>query len=291
MREAIVMKFNAEFFTNQFQQMLSVYAPKVVGAFIVLIVGFWLSSRLSSIIKNLVLKRSGEAILGAFIGSIAGVGLKACVLVSAVSMLGVATSSFVAIFGAAGLAIGLALQGSLSNFAGGMLIILFKPFKKGDYIKGAGDAEGNVEDIQIFQTVLRSADNKRVFVPNATLSNSTIVNFSAEGTRRVSFIFGIGYDDDLIKAKDLLRKIAENCPYVIDHDEKTVVGVESHGDNSVNFQVHIWVKSENYWPACYYMPEKVKLSFDEAGISIPYPQLNLHFPKSMKSLKCDSTVL
>jgi small conductance mechanosensitive channel len=189
-------------------------------------------------------------------------------------MVGIATTSFVAILGAAGLAIGLALQGSLANFAGGVLILLFKPFKVGDYIEAQGYS-GTVNEIQIFNTILKSLDNKTIIIPNGNLSNDCITNYSTEPLRRVDFVFGIGYEDDIKKAKEVLLTIIKSDSRVLKEPEP-FVSIGELGDSSVNFTVRVWCNKEAYWDVYFDMFEKVKLEFDKQGISIPFPQRDVH---------------
>jgi small conductance mechanosensitive channel len=189
-------------------------------------------------------------------------------------MLGVQMTSFIAILGAAGLAVGLALQGSLANFAGGVLLLLFKPFKVGDFIEAQGFS-GSVNAIQVFNTVLKTPDNKTIIIPNGNLSNGAITNFTAEKNRRVDWTFGIGYSDDIKKAKEILVQLIKSDPRILDEPE-AMVALSELGDSSVNFVVRAWVKLEDFWGVYFDIQEKVKLTFDEQGISIPFPQRDVH---------------
>jgi small conductance mechanosensitive channel len=189
-------------------------------------------------------------------------------------MIGVETTSFVAILAAAGFAIGLALQGSLGNFAGGVLILLFKPFKVGDFIEAQGET-GSVKKIQIFNTILTTGDNKTIIIPNGPLSNGNITNYSTQDTRRVDMVFGIGYDDDIKKAKTILEKMIKSEKRAI-RLEDSLVAVGELADSSVNFKVRVWVNSGDYWGVYHDFHENVKLTFDKEGISIPYPQMDIH---------------
>ena len=195
-------------------------------------------------------------------------------LISVVSMLGVATTSFIAVLGAAGLAIGLALQGSLANFAGGVLIALFKPFVAGDVIDAQGFL-GKVEKIEIFNTIIKTPDNQKVILPNGPLSNGPITNVTAEPIRRVDMVFGIGYDDDIKKAQGILLEIARNNTKVL-KDPAPQVRVGELADSSVNFKVRPWCKTEDYWDVYFDITEEVKKRFDSEGVSIPYPQTDVH---------------
>ncbi|HCM47544.1 MAG TPA: mechanosensitive ion channel protein, partial [Colwellia sp.] len=200
--------------------------------------------------------------------------LKAIQIIIFASMLGIQTASFIAILGAAGLAIGLALQGSLANFAGGVLILLFRPFKNGDAIKAQGYV-GSVEEIQIFNTILKTFDNQRIVIPNALLSNGCVTNINVNGTRRVDMVFGIGYNDDITKAKALLRSIIEADERVL-KDQPVDIWVGEHGESSVNLFVRPWANAADYWGIYFDMMEKVKIEFDKANISIPFPQRDVH---------------
>jgi small conductance mechanosensitive channel len=196
------------------------------------------------------------------------------VILAALGMLGIQTTSFIAVLGAAGLAIGLALQGSLANFAAGVLMIIFRPFKVGDYIEGAGTA-GVVEEMQIFTTMLATPDNKTVIIPNAKLSADNIVNYSTKGTRRADMVFGIGYDDDIDKARDIIAKILSDDERVME-DPAVQIAVSELADSSVNFVTRAWVKSGDYWGVVFETTEAVKKRFDAEGISIPFPQRDVH---------------
>lgn len=256
------------------------YLPQLVLALVVLGVGFWISGKIKKlIIKTLQLKNVDVSLQG-FLGSLGSVLFKILVVVSAASMVGIQTTSFIAILGAAGLAIGLALQGSLANFAGGVLVLLFKPFKVGDYIEAQGFS-GTVKEIQIFNTVLTTPDNKRIVLPNGPVAGGPITNYSSEATRRVDFVFGIGYADDLLKAKELLEKVAEEDSRIL-KDPAPFVAVKELADSSVNFVCRFWVNASDYWPVYFETTQKVKLLFDEKGISIPFPQQDIHvFPQKL----------
>ncbi len=248
--------------------------PQILLALIVLIVGLWVIRILSKGIARTLEKSKVEISLQKFLISLFSIGLKILLLISIAAMLGIATTSFVAIIGAMGLAVGLALQGSLANFAGGVLILLLKPFKVGDVIEAQGHI-GKVEQIQIFNTILKTPDNKTIFIPNAGLSNGSITNFSLEPLRRVDMTFGIGYDDDLKKAKQILMTMVESDERILKDPAPQVV-LSELADSSVNFAVRVWVKQEHYWGVYFDFQEKVKLAFDEQGISIPYPQHDVH---------------
>ena len=212
-----------------------------------------------------------------FLGSIVNAILLLFVIIAALDQLGVDTSSLVALIAAAGLAIGLALQGSMQNFAAGVMIIVFKPFKCGDFID-AGCVSGMGEKVQIYSTTMLTGDNKEVIVPNGGINGGAITNFSARATRRVDMVFGIGYDDDIRKAKEILEGLVAADDRIL-KDPAPVVALSELADSSVNFIVRPWVNSGDYWAVMWDMNEKVKTSFDEAGISIPYPQMDVHLHK------------
>jgi small conductance mechanosensitive channel len=196
------------------------------------------------------------------------------IIISALGALGVQTASFIAIIGAAGLAVGFALQGSLANFASGVMLIIFRPFKSGDYVE-AGGTSGSVEAIQIFNTTLKTPDNKKVIVPNSQITGDKIVNYSAMDKRRIDLVFGIGYDDNIRQAKEILEKIITEDSRIL-KDPAPVIAVLELGDSSVNFAVRPWVNTADYWAVYFDITEKVKLTFDENNISIPYPQTDVH---------------
>jgi small conductance mechanosensitive channel len=199
------------------------------------------------------------------------------VIIAAINTLGVQTTSFIAVIGAAGLAIGFALQGSLANFASGVMLIIFRPFKAGDFVE-AGGTSGAVEAIHIFNTVLKTPDNKKVIIPNSKVTGDNIVNYSAKDTRRVDLVFGIGYEDDIRKAKQTLEQIVASDERVL-KDPAPTIAVSELGDSSVNFVVRPWVNTADYWSVYFDLTEKVKLTFDDQGISIPFPQTDVHLHK------------
>ncbi len=248
--------------------------PQLLLAIFVLFVGLWIIRVLQRIVTRAMEKAGVEISLQKFINSLVSLGLKILLIVSVASMVGIATTSFIAVLGAISFAVGLALQGSLANFAGGVLILLLKPFKVGDVVEVQGFV-GIVDQIQIFNTILKTFDNKTIFIPNAALSNGNITNYSMEPTRRVDMTFGIGYDDDLKKAKELLKKLVNEDERIL-KDPAPLVALAELADSSVNFTVKVWVKKEDYLNVFYDFQEKVKLTFDEQGISIPYPQHDVH---------------
>jgi small conductance mechanosensitive channel len=254
------------------------YGLKIVGAILIFIIGRIVAGMLANLVKKMMMKGNADETLVKFLVSLTRIALLTFVIIAAISTLGVETTSFVAIIGAAGLAIGFALQGSLSNFASGVMLILFRPFKTGDFVE-AGGSMGTVEEIHIFNTIMKSPDNKKIIIPNSKITSDSITNFSAKETRRVDMVFGIGYDDDIRKAKDTLTKIINDDSRVL-KDPAPTIAVSELADSSVNFVVRPWVKSADYWGVFFDITEKVKLTFDEQGISIPYPQTDVHLHKS-----------
>ena len=259
---------------DKIYQLLSVYGLKVLAALAIFIVGRWVAKGVRNLVRRVMAKGQVDPTLVTFTANLAYIGLLAFVVIAALGQLGIQTTSFIAILGAAGLAIGLALQGSLSNFAAGFLLIIFRPFKVGDLIEGAG-VFGVVEAIQIFTTQLKTADNKTVIVPNAKLTDDNIVNWTVKGTRRVDMVMGIGYEDDIDKARSLMADIIDSDARIL-KDPAPQISVSELADSSVNFVVRPWVKVEDYWGVYFDLTEKIKKSFDSNGISIPYPQRDVH---------------
>ena len=258
--------------------LLAAYGLKLVFAIVIFVVGRWVAKLFGKLIQRVMEKRDVDETLRSFVGNLIYYALLTFVVLAALGQLGIQTTSFIAVIGAAGLAVGLALQGSLANFASGFLMILFRPFKVGDFIEGAGVA-GTVESLQIFTTQLRTPDNKKIIIPNASLTGDNIINWSATGTRRVDMVFGIGYDDDIKQAKDTLQALLEADERIL-KDPAPLIAVGELADSSVNFNVRPWVKSGDYWAVKFDFTEKVKLTFDEKKIGIPYPQMDVHLDKT-----------
>ncbi|MDA1076692.1 MAG: mechanosensitive ion channel [Proteobacteria bacterium] len=250
------------------------YGPQLILAIVVLVIGLWIINRITGLAGRAMERTRTEATLSRFLTSLISIGLKALLLISVASMIGIETTSFIAILGAAGLAVGLALQGSLANFAGGVLVLMFRPFKVGDFVEAQG-ISGVVSSIQIFHTIIKTGDNKVIVVPNGALSNGIITNYSREETRRVDFVFGIGYGDDIAKAKAILERLVSEDERSL-KDPAPLVVVSALADSSVNFTVRVWVKSDDYWATYFAITEAVKLAFDAQGISIPFPQRDVH---------------
>ncbi len=250
------------------------YAPKVLLAIVVLIIGLWLIRILNRATVSVMKKREIDLSLQTFLASLLGMTLKVLLIISVVSMVGVQMTSFIALLGAAGLAVGMALSGTLQNFAGGVMILIFKPFKVGDFID-AQSYMGVVKEILIFNTILTTPDNKTIILPNGPLSTGSMVNFSTQKTRRLDFVFGISYSDDIDHAKKVLKDIVDADTRF--HTEPApLIAVSELADSSVNILVRAWTNSEHYWDIYYEMFEKVKKSFDREGITIPFPQSELH---------------
>ncbi len=249
------------------------YGPKVLLAIFTLIIGLWLIKKLVNK-TNASFTAKADPSLASFMSSLVSVLLKLMLFIAVASMIGIQTTSFIAVLGAAGLAVGLALQGSLANFAGGVLILLFKPFKVGDWIEAQGHS-GAVKHIQIFNTILTTGDNRIVVIPNGPLSNGSLVNVNQQPTRRIDFSFGIGYGDDIDKTKSVLEGLVASETRIL-KDPAHLIVVEALADSSVNFKVRVWVNTADYWGVNFAMIEAVKKAFDAEGISIPFPQRDVH---------------
>lgn len=261
---------------NQAMSLVMTYAPKVVLAIVTLIVGMWLINRFVGVLDNKLGKK--DPTLNKFLCGLISAILKILLLISVASMVGIATTSFIAIIGAAGLAVGLALQGSLANFAGGVLILIFKPFKVGDVIDAQGYL-GSVREISILYTIVDTFDNRRIVIPNGQLANASLTNLSAYETRRCDMSFGIGYNDDIDKAKAVCKRLIEEDERALKDPEPLIV-VGALGESSVDLTVRAWTKSADLWPFYWDMHEKVKKAFDAEGISIPFPQRDVHMVKT-----------
>ncbi len=245
------------------------YAPKVITALAILIIGLFLIKVIVKSSRKIMAKRGVDITLQKFLGNLVGWILKILLFITVISKLGVATTSFAAIIAAAGLAVGLALQGSLANFAGGVLIMIFKPFKIGDLIEAQGEI-GVVKEIEIFTTKLTGLSNKEIIIPNGTLSNGNILNYTTEGTRRVDLVFGVSYDADIKKTKEVLMNVLTSHPKVL-KDPAPAVTVSELADSSVNFAVRPWCNTADYWDVYFDVTENTKIALDKAGIEIPYP--------------------
>ena len=268
---------NFDFSVIQEQALL--YLPKVVLAILTLIIGFWIIGRITGFFRKSMEKRNVDPSVTPFVGSLISVGLKVMLLLSVAGMFGIETTSFIAIFSALAFAIGLALQGTLGHFASGVLLLIFRPYRVGDLVDIGGGNVGTVEEIQVFNTVLATLDNKRVIVPNGTVTSNVITNISGQGIIGVELTFGIGYNDSIDEARKVIMEVEKNCPYVLDDPAYGVVVAEL-ADSSVNLATRPFVKSEDYWDALFYLQEHVKKEFDKAGIGIPFPQMDVHIQQN-----------
>ena len=256
------------------------YGPKLLLAIIFLFGGFWIIKKLTKLIAKLMEKRNVDVSLRSFLHSIINVALKILLIISVLQMVGVETTSFVAMLGAAGLAIGMALQGSLSNFAGGVLILLFKPYKVGDLIEAQGYT-GTVDDIQIFTTKLKTAQGRIIIIPNAALSNGNIVNHTVNGINRVDIMFSIDYNADIDTAKQVLLDVAKSAKGALSDPEPVCV-VYSLGDSSVNIRQSTYCNPPDYWDIYFYNMEQGKKALDKAGVNIPFPQMDVFIKNKLK---------
>jgi small conductance mechanosensitive channel len=256
---------------------ISAFGVKLLAAIAILIVGRIIVKTIKKLILKVLKKRNVDNTISSFVSSLTYSVLWIFVILAALAQVGIQTTSFMAIIGAAGLAIGLALQGSLSNFAVGFLIILFRPFKVGDYVE-AGGVSGIISNISIFTTELNSVDNKKIVVPNAQIMNGTITNYSAEETRRVDLVFGVGYESDMKKVKDILMGIIEKHELIL-KDPAPFVRLGKLNDSSIDFTVRVWSKTSDYWDVYFDLTEQAKIEFDKNGLNIPYPQMDVHLTK------------
>ena len=265
---------NAEVYWHKILDLVLTYGPKILLAIITLFIGSWLVGIIGNIFDKTLSRMNFDDTLQPYLVGVSEALLKLILYISVVGMLGVETTSLIAFLGAAGLAIGMALQGSLGNFAGGVLILVFKPIKKGDLIE-TGGVTGYVQSIQPFVTVLLSQDNIIHYIPNAELSSGTIKNYSVHPERRVDLTFGIGYEEDIDKARLVFEQVINSCPKVLKQKGYDIY-VSELADSSVNFAVRPYCHPDDYWDVYFYMHEHVKKSLDKAGISIPFPQRDVH---------------
>jgi small conductance mechanosensitive channel len=263
---------------DKLSELVTAYAPKVVGALLTLVIGFWIVGRVIRAVERSMENRKMDETIRPFLTSLISVGLKVMILLAAASMFGIEITSFVAIFGAMAFAVGLALQGSLGHFASGVLLLTFRPYKVGDLITIGGGQTGTVIGIQIFNTVLATLDNKRIIVPNGVVTSNVITNISGQGTIGVELTFGIGYGDSIDKAREIILRVGKECPWILEEPKQGVV-VGELGDSSVNLNTRPFCKSEHYWDTFFYMQENVKKGFDAGGVSIPFPQMDVHMGK------------
>jgi small conductance mechanosensitive channel len=263
-----------QYLTLRAQELLVIYLPQALLAIVFLVVGLWLIRVLVRGVGKAMQSRDMEPSLVPFVKSLLGAVLKVLLVLSVIQMIGIQTTSFIAVLGAAGLAIGLALSGTLQNFAGGVMLLILKPFKVGDYIEAQGHS-GTVRQIQIFHTILTTPDNKTIILPNAQVSTDAMVNYSTEAERRVDLVFGVGYGDDIDKARSTIQQVIDADERILKEKPIQIVVAEL-ADSSVNFKVRVWVMSADYWGVFFDMQEGVKKAFDRNGVSIPFPQMDVH---------------
>lgn len=273
------MDFLKNFVINN-QAVIEDYSLRILVSFFIIWLGFKLSRLVAKWIGRLLARKSIDAAISAFVQSLARILILIAIIIAALSHLGIETTTFVTIIGAAGLAIALALQGSLSNFASGILIAGFRPFKAGDYVEAAGVA-GVVKEIQIFSTVMTTPDNKRVVVPNAQVTGGAITNYSANPTRRIDLVVGVAYNADLKQCESLLKDILDSHPLIL-KDPAYTIGLLELADSSVNFAVRPWVKTEDFWAVKFELNKTIKEALDNAGIGIPFPQMDIHLHQQSK---------
>jgi len=268
---------NPEIALNKATEMAVTYGPKIIAAIVVWIIGSWVIKGLGKGIVRVMDKGGTDPSLKPFIRGLAEILLKIMLIISVLGMLGIEMTSFIAILGAAGLAVGLALSGTLQNFAGGVMILIFKPFKVGDVIDAQGYI-GSVFEIQIFNTILKTPDNKTIIIPNGGLSTSSTTNYSTEEKRRVDWTIGVGYGEDLDKVRQIIKKLGDNDARIL-KDPEVFIAVSELADSSVNFTVRAWVNAEDYWGVLFDMNENVYKTFNEENVNIPYPQMDVHIQK------------
>lgn len=250
------------------------YGPRIIGSVLTLLLGLWLAGMAGKLVKGMLNRGKVDPSLGSFLSSLLSILLKALVYITALGVLGIEMTSFIAILGAAGLAVGLALSGTLQNFAGGVMILFFKYFKVGDFIEAQGYM-GSVREIQIFVTILTTPDNKTIILPNGPLATGSLTNFSAQATRRVDWTFGIAYGDDVDKAYEVLGKLIADDERIL-KDPAPFMAVSALADSSVNIVVRAWVNAADFWPVHFRMNEMVYKTFDKEGLNIPFPQRDVH---------------
>lgn len=268
---------NTEEIIDQMTAMAVLYGPKLIGAILVWIIGGLVISVLNRVVKGALTKAGTDPSLMPFLTGIVNGLLRVMLVITVLGMLGIEMTSFIAILGAAGLAVGLAMSGTLQNFAGGVMILLFKPFKVGDVIEAQGYT-GSVSQIQIFNTILKTPDNKTIIIPNGGLSTSSMVNYSTEPKRRVDWTIGVGYGDDLDKARAVIKRLCDEDARIL-KDPEVVIAVSALADSSVNFAVRAWVNAPDYWGVYFEMNEKVYKTFGAEGLNIPFPQMDVHIHK------------
>lgn len=270
---------NLEQIIEQIKAISIQYGPKLIGAIIIWIIGIWVIKLLSNGIENILDKKEIDPSLKPFLKGLFSVLLKVLLFISILSTLGIEMTSFIAILGAVGLAIGMALSGTLQNFAGSVIILIFKPYKVGDVIE-AQSYRGKVSEIHIFNTILKTPDNKTVIIPNGKLSNSPLINFSTEPLRRVDWVFGIAYGDDVDKAKEVITRLAGEDSRIL-NEPPLFIAVSELGNSSVNITVRAWVSAPDYWDVFFQLNEQAYKTFEKEGLNIPFPQMDVHLHKNI----------
>lgn len=253
------------------------HLPNIAGALATLFIGFWLVGWVTKLVRHTMMRRKIDETVQPFLASLVDVGLKVLLLLSVAGMFGIETTSFIAIFSALALSIGLALQGNLGHFASGVLLLIFRPFKVGDWVK-IGDFQGHITEIQVFNTVLVTNENKKVFIPNGVITSGPIVNLSGMGELKVFMIFGVSYEDNIDEARALIQGVVDSCPHVL-KDKSTDIFVTELGDYSVEFAVRPWCKTDDYWEVYFYMHEYVKKAIEKSTLDIPFPQMDVRLHK------------
>ncbi len=270
---------DAQEILDQVTQLGLDYGPKILGAIVVWIIGSWVVKAIVSVLGKTMTKTKTDPSLKPFLQGLAGGLLKVMLVITVLGMLGIEMTSFIAILGAAGLAVGMALSGTLQNFAGGVMILIFKPFKIGDVIDAQGFV-GSVKEIQIFNTIMKTPDNKTIIIPNGGLSSGSMTNFSTEATRRVDWTIGVGYGDDLDQAKAVIKRLCDEDSRILKAPE-VFIAVAELADSSVNFTVRAWVNAADFWGVYFAMNENVYKTFPKEGLNIPYPQMDVHIQKDL----------
>ena len=275
------MQIDVQQITDKVVAMAVEYAPRLALALVVILVGLRLISVVNRGISKLIDKRSFDPTLKPFFKAIFGILLKALLFITALGMLGVQMTSFIALLGAGGIAIGMALSGTLQNVAGGVVLLTLRPFHVGDFVETQGYT-GTVKSIGIFHTTLTTGDNKTVILPNAPVANDPLVNYTSQDRRRVELTIGIGYSDDIDKARDIMRRLIDEDERIIEEPEP-VIAVSALADSSVNFVVRAWTATSDYWAVNWYLYEAIKKAFDAEGVSIPFPQQDVHLHQVEKN--------
>ncbi len=269
----------AGYYADKALELTLEYGPKVILAIVTLVIGFWIVGRITKILKKVMQKGGLDESLSKFLGSLAGMLLKVMVVLSVAGMFGVNTTSFIAILSALMVGVGMALNGTIGHFASGVMIMIFRPFKVNDLVEIGDSRMGTVEAINAFNTTLKTLDNKRIIVGNADITSNTITNISGQGIVGVELTFGIAYGASIDKAREVILKVAESCPYILKEEPKGVVVAEL-ADSSVNLATRPFCKSEDYWDTRFFMQENVKKEFDNAGVEMPFPQMDVHMQSS-----------